>query len=417
VPTIHIEGIGPVHFPDEMSPEEIQATIDEHIAPAAENIAALMVPAEAPPAPPTPAAAIAEAPAAAPWPEPRRAVDLADAAAGPADRAPIEPADALAEAAGPAVAASGELQGGDGFPEEPGPAVWEGSGAPAGASLQEPEDAPGFAEPAEAAGEPEAGPVPEPETAETEPAWPAVDCEPAAAGPSAPVARPIPMAAGAGSRGAFVPPGGAAAGISMADYLKDRVQDQIDWYDRKAASAQAWFKRLSSVGILASAAGAVLSGHIEHWPEAWPSASIVLGGLNVTLTVLTGLLGLYQHQERWRNYRGTAEALKREKFLFLARAAPYDSPMAFSLLVQNVEALLAEESRGWRDYTAAAPSWGSGFSAPPAESPYQPEPYGPVANPAARGDYPPEGPAGGTYPPIPEEPGAGGPPPDRYPGP
>jgi hypothetical protein len=143
------------------------------------------------------------------------------------------------------------------------------------------------------------------------------------------------------------PSGGPAVGVTIQEYLQDRIQDQIDWYERKSASAQSWFKGLRSLEILSAAAIPLLSGYTEQWPPA----GMVAGALGALVAALAGLLALYQHQERWRNYRGTAEALKREKFLFLARSAPYDSPGAFPRLVQTVEGLLAEESGRWTAYT------------------------------------------------------------------
>jgi hypothetical protein len=49
-------------------------------------------------------------------------------------------------------------------------------------------------------------------------------------------------------------------------------------------------------------------------------------------------------QERWIEYRATAESLRREKFLFLTQTEPYDKDDAFHLLVQRVEALLSKET-------------------------------------------------------------------------
>jgi hypothetical protein len=58
-------------------------------------------------------------------------------------------------------------------------------------------------------------------------------------------------------------------------------------------------------------------------------------------------VSLYRFQENWNEYRASAESLKQEKFLYLARVEPYDGEQPFELLVQRVEALLMSETTGW----------------------------------------------------------------------
>ena len=60
---------------------------------------------------------------------------------------------------------------------------------------------------------------------------------------------------------------------------------------------------------------------------------------------LEGLLHLNQYQENWTNYRTTAESLKHEKFLFLAKAGPYaDAADPRATLAERVEALISQEN-------------------------------------------------------------------------
>lgn len=48
--------------------------------------------------------------------------------------------------------------------------------------------------------------------------------------------------------------------LDEAKYLKERLEDQIDWYDRKSISNQKSFKRLQVLIIVASATILFLSG-------------------------------------------------------------------------------------------------------------------------------------------------------------
>ena len=102
-----------------------------------------------------------------------------------------------------------------------------------------------------------------------------------------------------------------------SDPIFNRLEDQIDWYDRKSRSAQRIFKRIKVIEILAAAAIPFLAA------LTFPYDKLVTAGLGVLITVLEGLLHLNQYQQNWSNYRSTCEALKHEKFVYLAGAGPY----------------------------------------------------------------------------------------------
>jgi len=131
--------------------------------------------------------------------------------------------------------------------------------------------------------------------------------------------------------------------ISPEEYIEQRLSDQIGWYDRKSSTNQRWFKRLRFAEIVAAATIPFLSGFAGN---SLP-IKIAIGTLGVFVAVIASLLGLLQLQERWIEYRGTAESLRREKFLFLTQTEPYDKNDAFHLLVQRVEALLSKENTEW----------------------------------------------------------------------
>ena len=131
--------------------------------------------------------------------------------------------------------------------------------------------------------------------------------------------------------------------ISPEDYIEQRLNDQINWYGQKSSSNQSWFKRLRFAEVVAAAVIPFLSGFAG---EAL-SIKIAIGSLGVVVAIIASLLALLRLQERWINYRATAEALKTEKFLFLTQTLPYDKENAFHLLVQRVEALLSKENTEW----------------------------------------------------------------------
>ena len=139
--------------------------------------------------------------------------------------------------------------------------------------------------------------------------------------------------------------------ISAQDYVEQRLDDQITWYDHKSSRTQSWFKGLRFAEIIGAATIPFLSGFSGDSLRI----KIAIGALGVVVAVIASLLGLLHLQEHWISYRATAEALKREKFLFLTQTLPYDKADAFHLLVQRVEALLSRENSEWIQSMMKAP--------------------------------------------------------------
>src|ERR1035441_6188667 len=107
---------------------------------------------------------------------------------------------------------------------------------------------------------------------------------------------------------------GSASG---QDPIIDRLEEQISWYDRKSQSAQRIFKRIKVVEILSAALIPFLAA------VSFPHDKLVTAGLGVLITILEGLLHLNQYQQLWNTYRSTCEALKHEKYTYIARAGSY----------------------------------------------------------------------------------------------
>jgi hypothetical protein len=124
------------------------------------------------------------------------------------------------------------------------------------------------------------------------------------------------------------------------DPIWERLEDQIGWYDARSTRNQRDFKRLKYIEILAAASIPVVTG--LGVPNVVPA---VLGGV---VLVIEAVLHLNQYQQNWLTYRSTAEALRHEKFLYLARAAHYVSaPDARALLAERVEGLVSQEHAKW----------------------------------------------------------------------
>jgi Protein of unknown function (DUF4231) len=139
-----------------------------------------------------------------------------------------------------------------------------------------------------------------------------------------------------------------------SDPTWDRMEDQIDWYDRKSIRYQKVYKRIKLIEIIAAAAIPFLAAlNISQGNNAWFSRYIswIIGGLGVLITILEGVLQLNQYQQNWVSYRSACEGLKHEKYAYLAKAAPYRDatapPDPHALLAERVESLVSQEHAKW----------------------------------------------------------------------
>jgi len=130
--------------------------------------------------------------------------------------------------------------------------------------------------------------------------------------------------------------------MGETDPTLDRLEDQINWYGRRSGYNRRMYKWLKGVEIVAAALVPLAAGF--HFPAA------LTGSLGVLIAVLEGLLQLNQYLQNGISYRSTCEALKHEKYLYLAAAGPYatdDRAHAHAKLAERVESLVSQENAQW----------------------------------------------------------------------
>ena len=135
--------------------------------------------------------------------------------------------------------------------------------------------------------------------------------------------------------------------MDEAKYIKDRLDSQLDWYDKKSGWNQSWHKKLRILEVLAASSIPFLTGYIT---DTTPDMKVVVGGLGVLIAVSSGVIALFKFQEHWLQYRTTAESLKHHKFLYLTKTAPYTDENSFNLLVESVEGLISKENSNGVSY-------------------------------------------------------------------
>jgi uncharacterized protein DUF4231 len=146
------------------------------------------------------------------------------------------------------------------------------------------------------------------------------------------------------------------------EYIKQRLDDQHDWYSKKAQWNQTRYMRLRVIEVI-TAAGIPFATTLL---TAYQNLTWLVALLAFVIAAASGLVALHKYQDNWMEYRSTAEALKREKLLFLTRTPPYDAADPFHALVERVEALLARESAGWVSYMRQAGAQGGQLATGPA---------------------------------------------------
>jgi hypothetical protein len=137
---------------------------------------------------------------------------------------------------------------------------------------------------------------------------------------------------------------------NLEDPVIARIEEQINWYDGKSSKCQKSYKRIKIVEIFSAAlipflSALHISGDSSHLPITIGTITALLG---VLITILEGVLQLQQYQQIWVTYRATCEALKHEKFTYLAGAGVYAtaaSPRA--LLTERAETIGSQENTKW----------------------------------------------------------------------
>jgi hypothetical protein len=135
--------------------------------------------------------------------------------------------------------------------------------------------------------------------------------------------------------------------VNAEEYLKDRLEAEINWYDDKSAHNKLCHTITRGVEIVCSAVIPLLAGFVKVW-EPW--IAIIMGVLGILVAIAAGFSSLQKFQENWIKYRTTAESLKKEKYLFNTKVQPYDIGDPLPTLVQRVETLISQENTNWAQY-------------------------------------------------------------------
>ncbi len=126
------------------------------------------------------------------------------------------------------------------------------------------------------------------------------------------------------------------------NYLKERYEDQINWYDKKSMWNQKMYRYFQwSVIILATITPVLVATVPDktRWLTVTISALVAIG---------TSILKTFKYQENWINYRTTCETLRKEIHFYKAGLGDYrGSEDREALFVERVESLISRENTMW----------------------------------------------------------------------
>ena len=131
---------------------------------------------------------------------------------------------------------------------------------------------------------------------------------------------------------------------TIQEYLSDRVDDQLKYFDSNAAKNQQYYKRLKSTSITCNILTTMTIALAFTVPENY---KVWMGILALVLSTI--VLATYQWEEfqnygaKWEKFRLVAEQLRSEKFMFLNCAGRYssgDEEQNKRSLVEKVEGII-----------------------------------------------------------------------------
>ena len=130
-------------------------------------------------------------------------------------------------------------------------------------------------------------------------------------------------------------------------YLSERLENQIDWYNKKSQYNQKWFKRLRLTEIVCAA----LIPFLSVSGEKIPYSTLLTGALGIVIAISAAASALYKFHENWIQYRSSTDQLEHEKFLYLTNTEPFNVNNKLPVLVQRVEGILSKENSSWAQST------------------------------------------------------------------
>ena len=134
---------------------------------------------------------------------------------------------------------------------------------------------------------------------------------------------------------------------AFQQYMEQRYEDQRQWYSGKASDNKLrYYIFQTSIIVLSGIATLTVALGISFPDINWIRLLAIT--MTASVTVLASLQKVFRFQENWIEYRNTAESLKKERYLYLARLEEYaKTESADKLFVARVESLISRQNTAW----------------------------------------------------------------------
>lgn len=130
--------------------------------------------------------------------------------------------------------------------------------------------------------------------------------------------------------------------MNEAQYIKERLDDQISWYDSKSKEAKKMNKIASYFVLIVSALIPLIVN--LSFDQIW--MKLIISILGVVITISEGFANFNKYSENWIEYRTVCETLRHEKYMYLSKSGVYLDGN-FSFFVERVESVISQENVNW----------------------------------------------------------------------
>lgn len=135
--------------------------------------------------------------------------------------------------------------------------------------------------------------------------------------------------------------------MEIEKYIKERVDDQIIWYDDKSQTNKFYFQLFKVIEISFASILVLLSGFLKD-NTIFP---YIAGSIGTSIAIIVGLQSIFKFHEKWSQYRSTSETLKNEKYTFLCLTGTYtNTEEPNKLFVERIEFLISKENSNWQQF-------------------------------------------------------------------
>lgn len=140
--------------------------------------------------------------------------------------------------------------------------------------------------------------------------------------------------------------------MSDEEYIKERLDSQMNWYDRKSSENKRKYKRIKRTeAVIAALIPVVITFgafKIVQENDLGVYLQVIAALAGVALVIMNSFLELDEHYKLWKEYRVTCEMMRHERYMYMTRSEPYDEADAFPRLVEKIEAILNSETQRWK---------------------------------------------------------------------